>query len=68
MRPDLVLQASSLDQLGDDNTYVTLPLVRQMTAERYKELETLNERAEVVSWILTGLEILGLFFASKAIA
>ena len=68
LRPDLVLQAISLNELDDLNTKVTVPLTPQMTAEKYEELVKLNERVEIVSWVLTALEFLCLFFASKVIA
>ena len=68
LRPDLVLQAISLNELDDLNTKVTVPLTPQMTAEKYEELVKLNERVEIGSWVLTALEFLCLFFASKVIA
>ena len=68
LRPDLVLQAISLNELDDPNVKGTEPLTPQMTAEKYEELVKLNEKVEIVSWLLTALEFLYLFFGSKVIA
>ena len=54
--------------MDDLNAKVTVPLTPQMTAEKYEELVKLNEKVEIVSWLLTALEFLYLFFASKVIA
>ena len=63
----MVLQAISLDELSSAHIKNTIPLVRQMTLEKYEELLTLNERTKGASWFLTALEFLGLFASSKAI-
>ena len=68
LRPDLVIQDGTFDELGQKYMNMTVPIVRQMTKERHEELVLLDQGAEKVSWFLTVLEFCAFFLAGKTIS